>query len=104
MQQQELAAAQGAHPQRNYEEMANLEEAFRYQEMELQKEREAGQQMRMQLMKLSDSNSKFKEKQDNNKKKLKKYNELSTQIMRQGSLMDKKSKEIGSLRMQVNQL
>lgn len=31
---------QGAMPQRNFEEMANLEEAFRYQEMELQKERE----------------------------------------------------------------
>ena len=31
---------QNMNQQRNFEELANLEEAFRYQEMELQKERE----------------------------------------------------------------
>lgn len=61
-QQQEMSAAQGGNPQRNYEEIANLEEAFRYQEMELQKEREQNQQIRMQFMKVSETNSKLKDK------------------------------------------
>jgi hypothetical protein len=34
--------------------MANLEEAFRYQEMELQKERENSNNLRMQLMKFNE--------------------------------------------------
>ena len=33
-------------------------------------------------MKLTDSNKKLKDKQETNKKKLKKYNEATTQIMR----------------------
>jgi len=48
--QQEMQGSQSAamnKGQRNFEEMANLEEAFRYQEMELQKEREGNQEMRM---------------------------------------------------------
>ena len=34
-------------PNRNYEDIANLEEAFKYQEMELQKERENASSMHM---------------------------------------------------------
>jgi len=37
---------------RNLEELANLEEAFRYQEMELQKERENSQAIQMQMIKM----------------------------------------------------
>ena len=55
----------------------NLEEAFRYQEMELQKERENANQLRMQIMKLSEQGNKLKEKTDANKKKLKKFNDLT---------------------------
>jgi len=49
MQQQEINMSSGAPPnqQRNYDEIANLEEAFRYQEMELQKERENSNNMQM---------------------------------------------------------
>lgn len=64
--------------QRNFEELANLEEAFRYQEMELQKEREASNQLRVQMMKLHEQREKLKDKQDANKKRVKKINELST--------------------------
>jgi len=39
-------------PNRNYEDIANLEEAFKYQEMELQKERENASSMHMQLIQL----------------------------------------------------
>jgi hypothetical protein len=42
--------------------MASLEEAFRYQEMELQKERENGNNMRLSLMKLTDQTTKNKDK------------------------------------------
>lgn len=55
----------------------NLEEAFRYQEMELQKERENSNALRMQIMKLSEQGNKLKEKTDANKKKLKKFNDLT---------------------------
>lgn len=55
-------------------------------------------------MKLSEANTKLKEKQETNKKKLKKASENSTQIIRQATLLDKKSKEIGQLRMEVNSL
>lgn len=84
MQQQEMGGQQpgGLNQQRNYEEMANLEEAFRYQEMELQKERENGQNLRLNLMKLTDQTNKQKDKQEANKKKLKKFNELTTQSKR----------------------
>ena len=41
-------------PQRNMEELANLEEAFRYQEMELQKERENSNNLQLQLMKMNE--------------------------------------------------
>ena len=76
--------AQGGQNQRNnYEEMANLEEAFRYQEMELQKERENANNMRINLMKLTEASSKNKEKSEANKKKLKKFNELANQSKRQ---------------------
>jgi len=47
--------AQGQmNPQRNMDELANLEEAFRYQEMELQKERENSNNFQLQLMKLTE--------------------------------------------------
>ena len=55
-------------------------------------------------MKLTESNSKLKDKQEMTKKKLKKSNENSTQIMRQATLLDKRSKEIGSLRMELGQI
>jgi len=62
---------------RNYEDIANLEEAFKYQEMELQKERENASNMHMQLIKLQEHSGKLKDKSDNNKKKLKKLNEVT---------------------------
>lgn len=73
LQQQDQA---GGAFQRGGDDMANLEEAFRYQEMELQKEREQNQQLRMQVMKLNDQNNKVKEKNDTNKKKLKGLTQL----------------------------
>ena len=38
--------------QRNMDDLANLEEAFRYQSMELQRERENQNNLQMQLLKL----------------------------------------------------
>ena len=40
-----------ATPQRNMDELASLEEAFRYQEMELQRERENANTLQIQLIK-----------------------------------------------------
>ena len=58
MQQQEMGIVNGTNgqmnPQRNIDELANLEEAFRYQEMELQKERENSNNLHLQLMKLNE--------------------------------------------------
>ena len=58
MQQQEMGIVNGGNgqmnPQRNMEELANLEEAFRYQEMELQKERENSNNLHLQLMKMNE--------------------------------------------------
>jgi hypothetical protein len=42
----------------------------------------------MNLMKLTDQGSKNKEKNDSNKKKLKKFNELLTQSKRQAALLE----------------
>jgi hypothetical protein len=48
--------------QRNQEEISNLEEAFKYQEMQLEKERENSNGLQMQLMKLQEQKGKMKEK------------------------------------------
>lgn len=61
--------------------------------MELQKERENGQNLRLQLMKLSEQNTKSKDKQEANKKKLKKFNELTIQSKRQAQLLELRIKE-----------
>jgi len=87
MQQQDMQGGQQMN-NRNYEDMANLEEAFRYQEMELQKERDNQNTLRMQLIKLSEQSSKQKDKSEANKKKLKKLNELTVQSKRQSNLLD----------------
>jgi len=42
-----MSTGAGPAQQRPYDEIANLEEAFRYQEMELQKERENSNNMQM---------------------------------------------------------
>jgi hypothetical protein len=49
----------GVNPQlggqpRNMDDLANLEEAFRYQSMELQRERENQNNLQMQLLKLQE--------------------------------------------------
>ena len=75
-------------PNRNIEELANLEEAFRYQEMELQKERENSNNIQLQLMKLTEQKGKLKDKQDVSKKRLKKITELTKQNQRQANLLD----------------
>ena len=65
LQQQEQMGGQtggGINQQRNLEELANLEEAFRYQEMELQKEREQSNNVQIQLIKLQEQKSKLKDK------------------------------------------
>ena len=69
-------------PNRNLEELANLEEAFRYQEKELQKERENSNNIQLQLMKLTEQKGKLKDKQDVSKKRLKKITELTKQNQR----------------------
>ena len=82
---------------RNYEDIANLEEAFKYQEMELQKERENASSMHMQLIQLQEKSSKIKDKSDNNKKKLKKLNEVTTANKRQTMLLEQRTNEFKKL-------
>lgn len=74
--QQDMQGTQ-MNQQRNLEELANLEEAFRYQEMELQKEREQSLAYQNQLMRMQEQMDKMKDKQDASKKKVKKMNELN---------------------------
>lgn len=90
--------------QRNQEEISNLEEAFKYQEMQLEKERENSNGLQMQLMKLQEQKGKLKEKSDANKKRLKKINELSTQNKRQATLLEVKTKESQNLRNEMGVL
>ena len=47
---------------RNMDDLANLEEAFRYQSMELQRERENQNNLQMQLLKLQEQKNKMKDK------------------------------------------
>lgn len=80
--------ATGVSPQmtgqpRNMDDLANLEEAFRYQSMELQRERENQNNLQMQLLKLQEQKGKMKEKQDANKKKIRRINELVASNKRQ---------------------
>lgn len=63
---------------RNMDDLTNLEEAFRYQSMELQRERENQNSLQMQLMKLQEQKTKMNEKLVVNKKKMKRINELIT--------------------------
>lgn len=81
-----------------------MEEAFRYQEMELQKERENSNNLQMQIMKLQESKGQLKEKTDLNKKRLKKINTLSTQNKRQQSLLEQRTKEGSQLKMEITSL
>ena len=53
-------------------------------------------------MKFREINGKLKDKQEQNKKKLKKFNEMTTQNKRQGALLDQRQKEIGSLRIEMS--
>lgn len=101
IQQQDQA---GGAFQRGGDDMANLEEAFRYQEMELQKEREQNQQLRMQVLKLNDQNNKVKERNSDNKKKLKGLTQLQTQNKRQAALLEQRQKEIQVVRMELGTL
>jgi hypothetical protein len=55
-------------------------------------------------MKVTEGHGKLKDKQETNKKKLKKFNELATQNKRQAVLLEQRSKEIGSLRMELSQI
>ena len=55
-------------------------------------------------MKLTEQHNKIKEKNDVNKKKLKKYNELTTQSKRQAALLDQRTKEISHIKMEMNTL
>lgn len=96
--------AGGPMQQRNQEEISNLEEAFKYQEMQLEKERENSNGLQMQLMKLQEQKGKLKEKQDANKKRLKKINELTTQNKRQATLLEVKTKEAQTLRNELGLL
>mmetsp|Transcript_2459 Transcript_2459/g.3759 ORF Transcript_2459/g.3759 Transcript_2459/m.3759 type:complete len:183 (+) Transcript_2459:1377-1925(+) len=105
LQQQELnpVGANLLNQQRNFEELNQLEEAFKYQEVELQKERERGNEIQMQLMKVQEQKGKLKEKTDLNKKRLKKINELTSQSKRQANLLDQRNKEVQNLRNEIQQ-
>jgi len=78
---------------RNLDDLANLEEAFRYQSMELQRERENQNNLQMQLLKLQEQRNKMKEKQDANKKKIRRINELVNSNKRQQNIINIKNKE-----------
>ncbi len=103
LQQQELnpMGANMLNQQRNFEELNQLEEAFKYQEVELQKERERANEIQMQLMKAQEQKGKLKEKTDLNKKRLKKINELTSQNKRQANLLDQRTKEAQNLRNEI---
>ena len=102
MQQQAMNMVDnGVGSQRNYEDIANLEEAFKYQEMELQKERENASSMHMQLIKLQEHSGKLKDKQDNNKKKLRDLKSVTHANKRQTALLDLKTRECGALKDQA---
>lgn len=58
--------------------------------------------MRMQLMKLQEQQVKYKEKAESNKKKLKKYNELTIQSKRQAGLLEQRVRECASLKMELS--
>ena len=58
------------------DDLANLEEAFRYQSMELQRERENQNALQIQLVKVQEQKNKLKERNDACKKKIRKINEL----------------------------
>ena len=101
MQQQQEMGGQGpggVNPQmggqpRNMDDLANLEEAFRYQSMELQRERENQNSLQMQLLKLQEQKSKMNDKLGANRKKMKRINELITSNKRQQNIIDIKNKE-----------
>ena len=59
------------------EQLASLEEAFRYQELELQREREQSRQLADQLMRLQQEHSgKIKEKAADTRKKARKLHDM----------------------------
>ena len=99
-----MSTGAGPAQQRPYDEIANLEEAFRYQEMELQKERENANNMQLQMMKVQEQSSKIKDKQDANKKKLKRISELIAQNKRQSSVLDQRTKDCTALKQEIHDL
>ena len=103
MQQQDIQGNQMSQ-QRNLEELANLEEAFRYQEMELQKERDNTNAIQMQMMKMQETIDKLKDKDSKNKGKVKKIHDLNNQNKRQGSLLDQRVRECNQLKADMAQL
>ena len=94
-----VSQASGVNPQlggqqRNMDDLANLEEAFRYQSMELQRERENQNNLQMQLLKLQEQKNKMKDKQDANRKKMRRINELLTSNKRQQNIIEQRNKEL----------
>lgn len=89
---------------RNLDDLANLEEAFRYQSMELQRERENQNNLQMQLLKLQEQRNKMKEKQDANKKKIRRINELVNSNKRQQNIINIKNKECAQQRAEMEEL
>jgi hypothetical protein len=55
-------------------------------------------------MKVQEQQQKAKDKIDNNKKKLKKFNELTTQSKRQQGLLEQRVKESSQLKMDLSQM
>ena len=104
-----VSPAGGVNPQlggqqRNMDDLANLEEAFRYQSMELQRERENQNNLQMQLLKLQEQKGKMKEKQDANRKKMRRINELLTSNKRQQNIIELKNKESLQYRAEIEDM
>lgn len=58
------------------DELASLEEAFRYQEMELQRERENANNLQIQMIKTQEERSKLDKQNNSLMQKLKKLTEI----------------------------
>ena len=58
----------------------------------------------MQLLKLQEQKSKMKDKQDVNKKKIRRINELTTSNKRQQNIIDLKSKECQMAKQEIDEL
>ena len=80
--------------QGNDEQLASLEEAFRYQELELQRERENNRQLNDHIMRVqSDQAHKLKEKSGDLKKKSKRLFDMEKSYKRQTQLIESRNRE-----------